>query len=152
MRTQRFRKSRPVHTALALVAWLSMLVGPPAQAATVPAGFSETLVASGLASPTAMQFAPDGRLFVAEQGGRLRVIKDGALLPTPFLTLTVSSVGVGLPRFLLDEELLSVLKPFSETAFDFASSHTSAAPTCRPLRAARHVDVEHGPGMADGAR
>ncbi len=40
-----------------------------------------------------MQFAPDGRLFVAEQGGRLRVIKDGVLLPTPFLTLTVSSVG-----------------------------------------------------------
>ena len=63
------------------------------QAATVPAGFSETLVASGLASPTAMQFAPDGRLFVAEQGGRLRVIKDGVLLPTPFLTLTVSSAG-----------------------------------------------------------
>ena len=40
-----------------------------------------------------MQFAPDGRLFVAEQGGRLRVIKNGALLSTPFLTLTVSSVG-----------------------------------------------------------
>jgi glucose/arabinose dehydrogenase len=70
-----------------------MLAGPPAHAATVPPGFSETLVASGLSSPTAMQFAPDGRLFVAEQGGRLRVIKDGALLPTPFLTLTVSSVG-----------------------------------------------------------
>jgi glucose/arabinose dehydrogenase len=40
-----------------------------------------------------MQFAPDGRLFVAEQGGRLRVIKNGTLLPTPFLTVTVSSVG-----------------------------------------------------------
>ena len=48
---------------------------------------------SGLASPTAMQFAPDGRLSVCEQGGRLRVIKDGALLPTPFVTLTVSSAG-----------------------------------------------------------
>ncbi len=67
--------------------------GPPTRAATVPAGFTESLIASGLASPTAMQFAPDGRLFVAEQGGRLRVIKDGALLPTPFLTLTVSSAG-----------------------------------------------------------
>jgi glucose/arabinose dehydrogenase len=64
-----------------------------AAAATLPTGFSETPVATGLASPTAMQFAPDGRLFVCEQGGRLRVIKDGALLPTPFLTLTVSSVG-----------------------------------------------------------
>ena len=40
-----------------------------------------------------MQFAPDGRLFVCEQTGRLRIIKDGALLPTPFLTLAVSSVG-----------------------------------------------------------
>ena len=30
-----------------------------------------------------MAFAPDGRLFVCEQGGRLRVIKSGALLPTP---------------------------------------------------------------------
>jgi hypothetical protein len=40
-----------------------------------------------------MQFAPDGRLFICEQGGRLRVVKDGALLPTPFLTVTVSSTG-----------------------------------------------------------
>ena len=40
-----------------------------------------------------MEFAPDGRLFVREQGGRLRVIKNGALLPTPFVTLTVNSSG-----------------------------------------------------------
>ena len=62
-------------------------------AATLPAGFSEALVASGLNNPTAMQFAPDGRLFVCEQGGRLRVIRNGALLSTPFLTVTVSSSG-----------------------------------------------------------
>jgi glucose/arabinose dehydrogenase len=62
-------------------------------AATIPVGFTEKLVASGLASPTAMQFAPDGRLFVAEQGGRLRVIENGTLLPTPFLTVSVSSSG-----------------------------------------------------------
>jgi glucose/arabinose dehydrogenase len=65
----------------------------PAPAATLPSGFTETLVANGLSSPTAMQFAPDGRLFVCEQGGRLRVIKNGALLPAPFVTVTVSSVG-----------------------------------------------------------
>lgn len=61
--------------------------------ATVPNGFAETRVVSGLASPTAMAFAPDGRLFVSEQGGRLRVIKNGALLPTPFLSVNVSSAG-----------------------------------------------------------
>ena len=44
-----------------------------------------------------MEFAPDGRLFVAEQGGALRVIKNGALLPTPFVTLTVNSVGRARP-------------------------------------------------------
>jgi glucose/arabinose dehydrogenase len=46
-----------------------------------------------LNNPTAMQFAPDGRLFVCEQDGRLRVIKNGSLLSTPFLTVTVSSSG-----------------------------------------------------------
>lgn len=60
---------------------------------TPPSGFTETLVAGGLASPTTMAFAPDGRLFVCEQGGALRVIKNGALLPAPFLTLPVDSAG-----------------------------------------------------------
>src|SRR4051794_13391414 len=69
------------------------LAAPPAGGATLPPGFQEVVVASGLSSPTAMQFAPDGRLFVAEQGGRLRVIKNGALLSTPFVTVTVSSAG-----------------------------------------------------------
>jgi len=63
------------------------------RAAVLPPGFTESLIVSGISNPTAMQFAPDGRLFVAEQGGRLRVIRNGALLPTPFLTVTVSSVG-----------------------------------------------------------
>jgi glucose/arabinose dehydrogenase len=62
-------------------------------AASPIAGFSETQVASGLSSPTAMAFAPDGRLFVSQQGGALRVIKNGALLATPFMTLTVNSSG-----------------------------------------------------------
>ena len=64
-----------------------------ARAATLPAGFAETQVANGLTSPTAMDFAPDGRLFVCLQGGNLRVIKNGGLLATPFLTLTVDSSG-----------------------------------------------------------
>ena len=61
-------------------------------AATLPAGFTETTI-TGIASPTAMEIAPDGRIFVCEQGGRLRVIKNGALLPTPFLTVSVDSSG-----------------------------------------------------------
>jgi glucose/arabinose dehydrogenase len=59
----------------------------------LPSGFIETQVASGLANPTAMQFAPDGRLFVCEQAGKLRVIKNGALLAAPFVSLAVNSAG-----------------------------------------------------------
>ena len=62
-------------------------------AATVPAGFTDTLVASGLNNPSAMALAPDGRIFVCQQGGALRVIKNGVLLPTPFLTVPVDSQG-----------------------------------------------------------
>jgi glucose/arabinose dehydrogenase len=72
---------------------IGLFVGRAIDAASVPSGFTEKLIANGLASPTAMQFAPDGRLFVAEQGGRLRVIKNGTLLPTPFLTVTVNASG-----------------------------------------------------------
>jgi glucose/arabinose dehydrogenase len=63
------------------------------RAATLPAGFSETPFASGMTSPTAFAFAPDGRLFVCQQGGQLRVIKNGTLLPTPFVALNVDSAG-----------------------------------------------------------
>lgn len=72
---------------------LASLAAATAEPATLPSGFAETQIVSGLPSPTAMAFAPDGRLFVCEQGGRLRVVKNGALLAAPFLTVTVSSVG-----------------------------------------------------------
>src|SRR5436190_6851979 len=64
-----------------------------ASAATLPSGFVETTVASGIASPTAMAIAPDGRIFVCSQTGALRVIKNGVLLATPFVTLSVDSLG-----------------------------------------------------------
>src|SRR6187200_1308581 len=65
----------------------------PAAAATLPAGFTETQIASGMSSPTAMAFTPDGRIFVCQQGGALRVIKNGALLATPFVTVPTSASG-----------------------------------------------------------
>src|SRR5262245_14132340 len=72
---------------------LSILISTLASAATFPTGFSESLVASGIPSPTAMTFAPDGRLFVCQQNGQLRVIKNGVLLPTAFLTVPVNAAG-----------------------------------------------------------
>src|ERR1043165_7860402 len=77
----------------ALCVLAALLMFSSAHAATVPSGFTDTLVAGGLSIPTAMALAPDGRIFVCQQGGALRVIKNGALLPTPFLTVTVDSQG-----------------------------------------------------------
>lgn len=74
---------------------IALIVALPGAAARagVPASFVETPVASGLSAPTAIAIAPDGRIFVAQQGGALRVVKNGALLATPFVSLTVDSSG-----------------------------------------------------------
>lgn len=72
---------------------LSIFLMSLAQAATLPAGFTETRVVSGIASPTSMAIAPDGRIFITEQTGRLRIVRDGVLLPDPFVTLSVNSLG-----------------------------------------------------------
>ncbi len=73
--------------------FITLIMLPVTRAANLPPGFAETMIANGLNSPTAMAFAPDGRLFVCLQTGQLRVIKNGALLPTPFVSLTVNTSG-----------------------------------------------------------
>ena len=81
---------------------------PLVNAATVPAGFTDAVVASGLSNPSAMALAPDGRIFVCQQGGALRVIKNGVLLATPFLTVPVDSTGErGLLGVALDPNFVS---------------------------------------------
>lgn len=83
------RRTRLYSHALAL---LSLLVCA-AHAASLPEGFVERRVAEGLTGATAMAFAPDGRLFICQQDGRLRVVKNGELLPEPFATFEVDSTG-----------------------------------------------------------
>ena len=75
------------------VAFITQFFLQSLEAQPYPPGFSQVLVANGLTNPTFITFSPDGRIFVSEQGGSLRIIKNGALLPTPFLNLTVNSAG-----------------------------------------------------------
>jgi glucose/arabinose dehydrogenase len=58
-----------------------------------PANFSQVEVAVNISNPTVMTFAPDGRIFVAQQNGVVLVIKNGVKLATPALQLTVNSSG-----------------------------------------------------------
>ena len=77
--------------------------------AVVPTGFTDSVHVSGLASPVAMEFAPDGRLFVCQKGGALRVITTaGALLPAPFMTLGVDAANErGLLGIAFDPQFAS---------------------------------------------
>ncbi len=61
-------------------------ISGPAQ---LPDGFEMTTIATGLSGATALEVAPDGRVFVCEQGGALRVVKDSVLLEQPFVTVPV---------------------------------------------------------------
>jgi glucose/arabinose dehydrogenase len=65
------------------------------QGATLLTGFTEAAWGASIGNnSTAMAFAPDGRLFVCQQNGHLRVIDAGGTLLGPdFVTLTVDSLG-----------------------------------------------------------
>jgi hypothetical protein len=62
---------------------------PPPVDSTVGAVVGLQPVAQGLDFPLALATPPgDPRLFVAEKGGRIRVVRDGAVLPVPFLDVS----------------------------------------------------------------
>jgi glucose/arabinose dehydrogenase len=51
-----------------------------------PANFAGVQLAKDL-DPVGMDVAPDGRVFLAEKVGRIRVVKNGTMLPTPLITI-----------------------------------------------------------------
>ncbi|HRF59815.1 MAG TPA: PQQ-dependent sugar dehydrogenase [Fimbriimonadaceae bacterium] len=70
-------------------------------AGVATAQLSSQLVASGLSRPVSTAFPPDetNRIFIVEQrvgattDGRIRIVKNGVLLATPFIT--ISGIGIG---------------------------------------------------------
>ncbi len=100
----------------------ALLLSLPTVAQTLLPGFSRVQVGGAISSPTVMAFAPDGRIFVAQQTGALRVIKNGALLTTPFVSLTVNSSGErGLIGVALDPD-------FATNNFIYLYYTTNTAP------------------------
>ena len=65
--------SRTILVSIAAAAVLVLSAPASAPAATYPMGFSEETVFSGLVNPTAIRFASDGRVFVAEKSGLVKV-------------------------------------------------------------------------------
>jgi glucose/arabinose dehydrogenase len=96
MKRSRLAQRGVVTGVLALLVTVAVTFAHPSPASAstaLPTGFTDAEWVSGIARPYQMEFAPDGRLFVSQQGGKLRVIKNGALLATPFVTLSVDAHG-----------------------------------------------------------
>jgi len=74
---------------LLLLCWLAIQT---LSAAILPPGFIETPLATGL-DPTALAQTPDGRIFVTEKYGAVRVVENGQLLPDPLIRLTVDNAN-----------------------------------------------------------
>ncbi|MGQ0829309.1 MAG: PQQ-dependent sugar dehydrogenase [Bacteroidota bacterium] len=76
-------------------------------AQTFPPGFSQVKVGN-VYYPTAIAVAPDGRLFVTEKGGKVKVVKNGAVLGTSFTQVTVDQLNErGLGGIALDPNFSS---------------------------------------------
>jgi glucose/arabinose dehydrogenase len=83
---------------VALLAPRAAVARPPATA--LPYGFYEEQIVGGLSLPTSFAVAPDGRIFITEKKGRVRVAVDGVLQDDPFIDLT-SEVNSSADRGLM---------------------------------------------------
>lgn len=123
---------------------------------SVPTDFTQELIAGQFASPTAMAVAPDGRVFVAEQGGTIRIVKDGQRLSTPFATLNVLNeaecglIGLTLdPNFAQNGHVYVYYTTSTPVVHNRVSRLTAATPTSDVVAANSEVHLldQAGIGM-----
>lgn len=74
--------------------------------AAPPANFQRALlVGSGLDGPSGFEVAPDGRIFILERTGKVKIFKNGQLLPQPFIDLpSIASGDRGLIGIAFDPD------------------------------------------------
>jgi glucose/arabinose dehydrogenase len=105
----------------------------PSAGAALPPGFQESVVFSGLSNPTALRFSPDGRIFVAEKNGRIKVFDNLAdTTPTLFADLSTNVYNFwdrGLLGLALDPAFPS--QPYVYVLYTYDHELGSAAPAPR---------------------
>jgi aldose sugar dehydrogenase len=88
-------------------------------------------ITKGLVQPWSMAFLPDGRILVTERGGKLRIVKDGVLDPTPVAGLPDDIQAQGLAG-LMDVQLHP---KFSENHLVYITYHKRPKPQPGALEA-----------------
>ena len=82
------------------------------------------VVAKGLQQPWSMAFLPDGAMLVTERAGRLRVVRNGRLMPEP--VAGVPSVQSGGPRGLQGLMDIALHPRFKENKWVYLAYHKPA--------------------------
>jgi glucose/arabinose dehydrogenase len=118
-----FTQLVPILRALS-IALLAACALPQEQLAGTPPDLKIEVLIRGLDTPWAIDFAPDGRIFITERPGRIRIFGDGRLLPEPWMTLEVAAVSeAGLMGLALDPQ-------FAQNRFVYVA-YTYRAPNGR---------------------
>ncbi|NOS99655.1 MAG: hypothetical protein HOP29_03420 [Phycisphaerales bacterium] len=116
--------------AIALLTLVTSISGAlRVHAAVLPPGFELQSYVSGFDEPVGMAFAPDGRLFILEKAGRVRVVTaNRVLLPTPFLDISAEV------NFLIDRGLVGIAfhPDFPDTPWIYFV-HVAAPPPGSPI-------------------
>jgi glucose/arabinose dehydrogenase len=118
-------------------------LAPPSHVGEIPdpGGYEWTQYVGGLSSPVDIQNAGDDRLFIVEQGGVIRIARDGQLLPEPFLDIRDRVNSNGSERGLLG---LAFHPDYASNGFFFVN-YTGAGGTTHIAR----FSVSDDPDKAD---
>ena len=64
-----------------------------------------SVVTRGLEAPRAIEFLPDGSIFIIERAGRLRILRNGKLDPQPVAGMPVVAANLGIATGFMDVAL-----------------------------------------------
>ena len=146
----RLGKTRCLVAAIGVVAGLLSFQGRAAADTFSDSGFATERVAT--VPPftlVGMAFAPDGRMFVWQKNGIVRVIKNGQLLPTPFIDLSAKVNTYddrGFWGLAFDPQFASNGRIYMSYTFENAGNPNSSSP-----RTARLTRVTADPANPDTA-
>jgi glucose/arabinose dehydrogenase len=117
---------------LVLAALLVLLTLGGSGAGALPTGFQETTVFTGLTGPAAIEFAADGRVFVAEKTGRIKVFNNlSDSSPDVFADLSANTHDFwdrGMLGFALDPDFTTG-SPYAYVLYTYDAPIGGSPPT-----------------------
>lgn len=94
-----------MHKTILLILLFNLIIKLNAHNFSVKEGFTALMLNDELTNPTGMAIAPDGRIFITERSGKVRILENDVLLSESFLEVEVDGNGErGLGAILLDPD------------------------------------------------